>query len=86
MPEVRDSAVFGIPHPEYGEEICAHILPESGISLAPEHVTAWLEKQLPRYMLPRKIVIVDHLPREASGKIMKRKVRDQYWGEQGRMI
>jgi long-chain acyl-CoA synthetase len=86
MPEVRDSAVFGIPHPEYGEEICAHILPETGISLAPEHVTAWLEKRLPRYMLPRKVVIVDHLPREASGKIMKRKVRDQYWGEQGRMI
>lgn len=86
MPEVRDCAIFGIPDDEFGEVLCAHIELDRAGALAPEKVTMWLQDRLAKYKLPRYIVFVDSLPREDSGKIMKRKLRDSYWKEVGRNI
>jgi len=86
MPELKDSAVFGIPNAEYGEEVCAHVLPEEDCVVNAEAVTAWLRTRLPKYMIPRKIVIASSLPREASGKIMKRRIREIYWSDQEQKI
>lgn len=79
MPGVADSAVFAIPDPEFGEAICAHVQPLAGVTLAPESIAEFLRHRIAGYKVPRTIEIVSSLPREESGKIMKRKLRDRYW-------
>jgi long-chain acyl-CoA synthetase len=76
---VRDCAVFGIPDDEFGERLCAYIEPEESASLSPSAVQAYLRGRLANFKVPKEINFVDALPREASGKIFKRKLRDPYW-------
>ncbi|MBI3700850.1 MAG: AMP-binding protein [Afipia sp.] len=77
---IRDCAVFGIPDEEYGERICAYIELESGASLSARDAQVYLASRLANFKIPKVIEFVDALPREASGKIFKRKLRDPYWG------
>lgn len=86
MPGVVDCAVFGIPHAEFGETICAHVTKASGAPLSETEIRDWLGERLARYKVPSRIVFDDNLPREDSGKIMKRKIRDRYWAAQERAI
>lgn len=86
MPGVRDCAVFGIPDDEFGETLCAHIELDQGAELTPDQVISWLAKRLAKYKVPREIVFAETLPREDTGKIMKRKLRDTYWQGHGRRI
>lgn len=79
MDGVRDCAVFGIPDDEFGERLCACIEPEADAILTADAVQAYLRKRLANYKVPRDIQFLDALPREASGKIFKRKLRDPYW-------
>ncbi|MBR0854428.1 acyl-CoA synthetase [Bradyrhizobium liaoningense] len=79
MPGVRDCAVFGIPDPEYGERLCAYVEPEPGTALSASAVQAFLRDHLANFKVPRDIEFIDALPREATGKIFKRKLRDPYW-------
>jgi long-chain acyl-CoA synthetase len=85
MRGVRDCAVFGIPDAEYGERLCACIEPEGGAQLSATGVQAWLRERLANFKVPKQIQFMDALPREATGKIFKRKLRDPYWanGSQG---
>lgn len=86
MPGVKDCAVFGIPDEEYGEVLCAHIEPDADTGMDAAAVSAWLADRLADYKVPKEIVFVQALPREDSGKIMKRKLRDAYWRDAGRNI
>jgi long-chain acyl-CoA synthetase len=79
MDGVRDCAVFGIPDEEYGERLCACIEPEAGASLTPTAVQDYLRGRLANFKVPKVVQFLDALPREASGKIFKRKLRDPYW-------
>jgi len=79
MPGVRDCAVFGIPDPEYGERLCAYIEPEPGAAPSATAVQIFLRKQLANFKVPKDIEFVAALPREATGKIFKRKLREPYW-------
>ena len=83
---VRDCAVFGIPHEEFGEELCAYVEPEPGAALDEAGVRAFLAERLADFKVPRLIRFETGLPREDSGKIMKRKLRDPYWEGTGRRI
>lgn len=84
-PAVLDAAVFGIPHPDFGEEVKAVVQPVSGAqageALAAE-LLAFLSERVAKYKLPRSIDFVNELPRDPNGKLYKRKLRDPYW--QGR--
>ena len=84
-PGVRDCAVFGIPDAEFGESLAAHI-EVTDPALAPEDVQAYLREHLAKFKVPRKIVIDEALPREDSGKIFKRKIREPYWAGMPRRI
>lgn len=86
MPGVKDCAVFGIPDEEFGEALCAHIEPESEARLMADEINAWLADRLAKFKIPGTLIFVEALPREDSGKIMKRKLRDAYWGGQSRNI
>ncbi len=77
MPGVADVAVFGLPDEEYGESVAACVEPLADAALTPEQVRAWAADNLPGYSVPRTIRIVDKLPREDSGKLLKRRLREE---------
>lgn len=78
-PAVRDVAVFGIPHPELGEEVKAAIEVEPGWSVTAEEIIAWCRERLAGFKCPKSVDFHDALPREAHGKLKKRFLRDAYW-------
>jgi long-chain acyl-CoA synthetase len=86
LDEVRDCAVFGVPHGEFGESIMAVIEPQPGARIEPEALKAKLATRIADYKLPRHIEVRHDLPREDSGKIFKRRLRDPYWEAAGRRI
>lgn len=86
LDEVRDCAVFGIPHGEFGESIMAVIEPQPGVVIQPDALKAKLATRIAGYKLPRHIEVRHDLPREDSGKIFKRRLRDPYWEAAGRRI
>lgn len=77
-PGVRDCAVFGVPDEEFGESLIAAIEAEPDAQPSPTSITAFLETRMARFKIPKRFVFHDALPREASGKIFKRKLRDRY--------
>ena len=86
MPEVADCAVFGIPDDEYGEAVCAVVQPQPGCEPTEAEVRAFLRRHVAGYMVPRRVEFLPELPREDSGKIFKRKLRQPYWENAGRSI
>ncbi len=81
---VRDAAVFGIPHPDWGEEVKAVIELAEGFAESEElkaQILADLSERLAKYKMPRSIDVVDALPRQANGKLMKRTLKEPYWAE-----
>ncbi|MGD9893822.1 MAG: acyl-CoA synthetase, partial [Dehalococcoidia bacterium] len=74
-PGVRDCAVFGIPHDEYGEQLMAVVEMEPGVALDVADIVAFLSQRLAGYKVPRLIEARTDLPREDSGKIFKRRLR-----------
>ena len=86
LPGVADCAVFGIPDEEFGESVLAVVQPQPGVALDAEALRAELRRTLAGYKTPRQIVFADSLPREDSGKIFKRKLREPYWEGRERRI
>jgi long-chain acyl-CoA synthetase len=76
MDGVRDCAVFGVPDDEYGERLFACIEQEAGAKLSTADVKDFLRARLANFKVPKDIQFLDALPREATGKIFKRKLRD----------
>jgi long-chain acyl-CoA synthetase len=86
IPGVHDCAVFGIPDDEFGEALMAVVEPQAGVTLNAGSIRAQLKKSLADYKVPKHVEIQAHLPREDSGKIFKRRLRDPYWERAGRRI
>jgi long-chain acyl-CoA synthetase len=86
LPGVKDCAVFGIPDAEFGERLMAVVEPADGTALTAGDVQAHLRAHLADYKVPKSIEIARDLPREDSGKIFKRRLRDPYWQDAGRRI
>ena len=86
MPGVADCAVFGIPDAEFGEALAAAVQPLPGAAPSVEEVRAFLKARLADYKVPRTVAFHDQLPREDTGKIFKRKLRDPYWAGLARRI
>jgi long-chain acyl-CoA synthetase len=85
-PFIRDVAVFGAPHPEFGEQIVAAIEASDGWDANTQEVMAYLDGKLARFKQPRIIDFHAALPREDSGKIFKPRLRAPYWENAGRKI
>jgi long-chain acyl-CoA synthetase len=86
MPGVRDCAVFGIPDDEFGEALAAYVEPQDGALLSEESVREHVRSRLAAYKTPRLVEFRDSLPREDSGKIFKRRLRDPHWAGRERAI
>jgi long-chain acyl-CoA synthetase len=76
-PDVADVAVFGVPDERWGETVKALIVPRRGSRPAPEAIVAFARERLAGYKLPRSVELVDDLPRNPSGKVLKRVLREQ---------
>ena len=84
-PGVADCAVFGIPDSEFGERLHAVVEPLPGEKPSLEDMQAWLQAGLAAFKVPRSIDLAP-LPRDESGKIAKRRLRDQHWQGQSRRV
>jgi long-chain acyl-CoA synthetase len=86
MPGVGDCAVFGIPDEEFGESLCAVVQRQPGADIGETDVKSFLRERVAGYKVPRIVEFRTDLPREDSGKIFKRKLREPYWEQAGRQI
>jgi long-chain acyl-CoA synthetase len=73
-PDVREAAVLGIPSDEYGEEVAAAVALKDGASTSPEDLRDYVKEQVAGYKYPRKVWLVDELPKGPTGKILKREI------------
>ena len=80
LPGVNESAVIGVPHKDFGEGVVAIVVPQKGASLSETDVVAGLSEQLAKFKQPKRIVIVDELPRNTMGKVQKNVMRETYKG------
>jgi len=83
---VRDCAVFGIPDEEFGEALAAHVELDDGARLEEDEVRDHVRRRLAAYKTPRTVRFDAALPREDSGKIFKRRLREPYWADRERAI
>jgi malonyl-CoA/methylmalonyl-CoA synthetase len=80
MPGVAESAVVGVPHPDFGEVGVAVLTLKSGAALEPEAVIASLKAKLANFKIPKRCYVVSELPRNTMGKVQKNLLRDQHKG------
>jgi long-chain acyl-CoA synthetase len=81
-PKVADVAVFGIPDEDWGEQVKAVVQPADGVPAGPDleaEILASLEGRLARMKWPRSIDFIEEMPRDPSGKLLKRRLRARYW-------
>jgi acyl-CoA synthetase (AMP-forming)/AMP-acid ligase II len=80
-PGVLDVAVLGVPDDEWGEHVHAILQPRDGVTLDLDDVRAYVEGRLASYTRPRDYEVRADLPRTESGKLLKRVLRDEFWGD-----
>ena len=79
LPGVRESAVVGIPHPDFGEAVTAIVVAKPGADPPTEaRMIAALKAKLANFKVPKRVHVVDELPRNAMGKVQKNVLRDQF--------
>lgn len=78
QPGVLESAVIGVPHPDFGETVVAVLVAEKGQSPDLDAIDAAVKESLARFKHPRKLIVVDELPRNTMGKVQKNILRDRY--------
>lgn len=74
-PAVAEAAVVGVPHDDLGEEIGAAVALKAGQSVTPEELSSFVRDRIAAYKYPRHVWVVDSLPKNATGKILRREVR-----------
>jgi long-chain acyl-CoA synthetase len=73
-PKIREAAVVGVPHDQWGEEIGAAVVLHEGEELPPEEVSAYVKERIAAYKYPRLVWFLDELPKGPTGKILKREI------------
>ena len=83
LPGVKESAVIGLPHPDFGEGVAAVVVPETAGAVDEAAVKAALADRVAKYKQPKAVFVIDELPRNTMGKVQKNVLRDAYKGTFG---
>jgi malonyl-CoA/methylmalonyl-CoA synthetase len=78
LPGVAESAVVGAPHPDFGEGVLALVVPRPGATLEGPAVIAALKERIAGFKVPKQVIVVDELPRNAMGKVQKNLLRERH--------
>jgi malonyl-CoA/methylmalonyl-CoA synthetase len=78
MPGVAESAVIGVPHPDFGEGVVAVVVAQPGATLAPAAMIGQLKASIANFKVPKHLFVVADLPRNAMGKVQKNLLREQH--------
>ena len=78
MPGVAESAVVGVPHPDFGEGVIAVVVPKPGATLDGQGLIADLKGRIANFKVPKAVFVVSELPRNAMGKVQKNLLREQH--------
>jgi malonyl-CoA/methylmalonyl-CoA synthetase len=78
MPGVVESAVIGVPHADFGEGVTAVVVCDKGAHVDETSVLRALDGRLAKFKMPKRVIVVDELPRNAMGKVQKNILRDTY--------
>jgi long-chain acyl-CoA synthetase len=70
-PAVAEAAVVGAPHPELGEEVVAFVALRAGAGAEPDELIAYCKARLAAFKYPRRVTVLDRLPRASTGKVLK---------------
>jgi malonyl-CoA/methylmalonyl-CoA synthetase len=75
---VLESAVFGVPHPDFGEGVTAAVVAKPGVVLSEKTLIDSVKARLARYKVPKRVLVVDELPRNTMGKVQKNTLRKTF--------
>jgi len=85
-PGVADAAVIGVPSDRWGEEVKAVVVPLPGQEPTPQEIIDWARQRIAGFKAPKSVDFTDVLPRNPSGKVLRRELRAPYWKDRDRQI
>jgi acyl-CoA synthetase (AMP-forming)/AMP-acid ligase II len=85
-PDVAEVTVIGVPDEKWGEVGKAVVVPRAGVRLDEEALLAFCRQHLASFKCPKSVLVVDELPRNATGKVLKRQLREPFWAGRERTI
>ena len=85
-PSVLEVAVIGVPDDRWGEAVKAVCVPKPGTQIDADDVIAWAREKIAGFKVPKSIDIIEALPRNASGKILRKDLRAPYWAGRDRQV
>ena len=85
-PDVAEVAVIGVPDDKWGEAVKACVVPKPGREVDPDNVIAWARERIAAFKAPKSVDVIPELPRNPSGKILRRQLREPYWEGRERRV